>query len=120
MAEQYRSFGALGLEKRTPLDADLAVPALGARLHDKSTNIRVACARGLAAFGTNSSPFVKDLIQLVQSENEGVRWSSANALGKIGPAAKPAIPVLKAALARNRTNAIWALSQIEQNSKNAK
>jgi len=100
VAEQYRSFGALGLEKRAPLDVGMAVPAFGACLHDKSANIRIACARGLAAFGTHGIPFVEDLIQLVQSENEGVRWAAANALGKIGPAARAAIPALRTALAR--------------------
>ncbi len=64
---------------------------------------------------------VSALIHKLKDKDTDVRWRAAYALGRIGPAAKEAVPVLIATLKDKevRTNAVFALGEIGPAAKEA-
>jgi len=68
-----------------------AVPVLAEALNSKFANYQEPAGTTLAAIGL---PAVPALIEALKSGNSGTRASAAKALGKIGPAAKEAMPAL--------------------------
>ena len=66
-------------------------------LNDRDESVRMVTAEALASLGTEAAPALSGLIQAAQlaGEHIHVQRSLAKALGAIGPAAAPAIPVLE-------------------------
>lgn len=57
---------------------------------------RVAAAYAIASMGAEGKPAVPALLENLKSDNNTVRYSSALALGEIGPPAVEAVPGLEA------------------------
>jgi hypothetical protein len=57
----------------------------------------------LSVLGDKAAPYVPFLLERFEAAGPNLRWQIADSLGKIGPAARPAIPQLKAALAEDDT-----------------
>jgi hypothetical protein len=83
---------------------------------------------GIRDIGTNAVRAVPVLISLFQTEtnNEFLLRLTAEAIGRVGPAARPAVPILIRALADRRPNMLWvkrecaiALSRIGPSAKEA-
>jgi hypothetical protein len=87
-----RGLAALGVAGRKE-----AVPRLTALLADEDENVRLASAESLAAAGPAAAPAVAALMQAAQRPGEHVQVLRpiAKALGRIGKAAEPALPVLE-------------------------
>jgi HEAT repeat protein len=87
-----RRFAALALGE-IGADAKGAVPALAAALRDREKRVVEAAATALGSMGSEG---VKPLAALVKdpSKEPALRARAAESLGKIGPAAKSAVPVL--------------------------
>ncbi|HEX7896905.1 MAG TPA: HEAT repeat domain-containing protein [Planctomycetota bacterium] len=115
--------------------AKAAVPALVKLLKDKDVDVRLAAASALAAIepgnaailpavvaelkgeqrktaaevlGDLGAPGVPALIDALKDADAGVRWSAAESLGRIGVAAKAAVPALTAALDDKEVRSIAA------------
>lgn len=90
-----------------------------------STPDRDAVVRPLSAYRASAVEAVPKLIEILQAEQNdmGVRWNAARTLGKIGPAAKSAIPTLIAVLKDSevllREHAAEALGDIGPDSAEA-
>jgi hypothetical protein len=91
-----RGLAALGLKEAGPA-ALRALGALGARLRDDDTGVRMMAATAFAAMGRRAAPAVPALIAAagVRDEHVHVLRSVADALGAIGPAAASAAPALE-------------------------
>lgn len=86
-------------------DAKPAVPALHKALRDSDGSVRSAAAETLWNLECDIDavmPTLNDLLEKDRSEYD--RWFAAHALGKIGPAAKAAIPHLTASLTEKSVN----------------
>src|SRR5579859_5871605 len=133
-------------------DAHSAIPDLAAALHDHSDRVRIQVSLALFKIGpeaaeavdalaealTDSHPQVRvnaalaliDAMTQVENSkkvrpiNISVRCQAARALGKIGPEARDAVPVLADALLDQdphvRQNAAFALGQIGHDARAAK
>lgn len=86
------SIAAIGLQ------AD-SVPSLLQLLRRTSSAGRGLVAQALGRLGADSREAVPDLIAAALDARPDVRWRAIWALGQIGPPAKPAVTVLRAALA---------------------
>jgi HEAT repeat protein len=73
-----------------------------------SSDAKQAALSELAAGGKNSTAAVNDIVPLLKDEDAVVRRLAAYALGQIGPAAKVAIPSLKAMLTETDINSVTA------------
>jgi hypothetical protein len=128
--EAVRQIGTKGIPLLVQMlrqrDSKLKVWLLGfAQKHGLSKRLHLAPARernfeasrAFIALGDLASGAVPDLVQAYrENENIDCRGAIADALGWIGPGAKPAIPLLlEAATNANskvRANALWALGEI--------
>ncbi len=74
-----------------------ALPALSAALRDEDANVRLMSANALAGLGPQAAPAVPRTTAAcaVPGEQVHVLRSCATALGAIGKAARPALPVLQ-------------------------
>jgi HEAT repeat protein len=85
-----RVTAAAALERYGPA-AKEAVPALGAAAaRGADADTQVWAMRALVAVGTDASEAIPDLIAALSGKEPRVRWTAAEALGKLGPGAKPA------------------------------
>jgi len=75
-----------------------------------STDEKAAALTELATAGPGAAAAVNDLIPLLKHEDYVVRQLTAYALGKIGPAAKSALPALKAAMTDSQVSVVTALN----------
>jgi hypothetical protein len=91
-----RGLAAVAL-RNCGLCAEPVLPALVERLKDADQNVRIAAADAIAKLGEKAAPAVAALIEAAESQNmhPHVQRSVAAALGAIGPAASPALPVLE-------------------------
>jgi HEAT repeat protein len=76
----------------------ISVPVLVECLTDKDWENQERAAIRLGLMGRKSINAVSQLTWLVRSPSQSVRWSAARALGRIGPGARDALPVLEKAL----------------------
>ncbi|MCP5086039.1 MAG: tetratricopeptide repeat protein [Rhodobacteraceae bacterium] len=67
-----------------------------AGLQDTSVNTRIKAAEMIARFGPRGSEAVPALIDMLGDEKKSIRLAAVVALGKIGTAAEPALPELRA------------------------
>jgi len=95
-----------------------ALDALIARLKDPDENVRMMSAEAIARQGKRAARAVPQLIALCEdaSQHVHVLRSAANALGAIGPEARPALPALRKleAMPRARWAARAAIAQISR------
>ena len=95
------------------------VPAQVAQLKG-GTDAQANALSELAAGGPNSASAVKDIIPLLKSDDTVIRRLAAYALCQIGPAAKAALPDLKALMQdadiSTATTAINAMNAIDPSS----
>jgi HEAT repeat protein len=90
-----RGLAAVAL-RNCGLCAEPALPALIERLKDADQNVRIASADAIAQLGEKAAPAVSALIEAAQPDmHPHVLRSIAAALGAIGPAASPALPLLE-------------------------
>lgn len=83
-----------GGSKDTPtIDVGAKIQQLKGSTEEQSTALTE-----LAAAGAQAEPAIDQLIPLLKHEDHEIRQLAAYALGQIGPAAKRAVPALKAAL----------------------
>jgi predicted alpha-1,2-mannosidase len=110
-----RGLAAVALRDAGPR-ASSALPKLIAELKDSDENVRLMTAQAIAAQGGAAVSAVPALIEAcgVRGEHVHVQRSLAVALGAIGPAAKPALPVLEelAKIPRVETYAVAAMESI--------
>ena len=100
----------------------MAVPVLVECLNDKDSSVRIAAAEALFKIGgPETKEAMSALTNLLKSKNYSDRVGAAVALGRIGPAAKAAIPALNELLRDEvklvHTTAAEALEKIEANKK---
>ena len=101
----YRSAFALGSI------GPIALPKLRPALKNPDSRIRSGVAKALGWFGEKAAPAIPGLVELLNDENENVRFHAAETLGKIGP---PAIPALRKCLqGTNRQLQLSALSAVQ-------
>jgi hypothetical protein len=79
------------------LNISSALPALVAAFRDSDASVRAWAAEAVGNIGEGAAGAVLALIGLL-NRDEGARNSACLALGRIGPAAKAAIPALRRAL----------------------
>lgn len=95
------------------LEPDGAVPALIGALRDKDRDVRfaVADALGNKAFAPLAARSVPALVTALGDTDVGVGVEVIRALGKIGAAAAPSVPALRAMLGEtaDTTHRYWAL-----------
>jgi HEAT repeat protein len=93
---EVRSAAARALVRFGP-DLDPEIPALITMMERDETNVRKACALALEAAWPTPA-LVPTLIGFLKSRDRDVRFHAAQLLGRIGPDARAAIPVLIAVL----------------------
>jgi len=99
--------------------AEAAVPFLRERLRSGDPMQCLAASEALAKFGPDAKAAVPDLIELVKDVSGRRRHSAVyDALGEIGAAAAPAVPILQERLATEtnmwtRTDIVLALGRID-------
>jgi HEAT repeat protein len=99
--------------------AKQALPAMMAALADPDETYRSDAAVAIANFGSDAAPAVPNLVKLLQagSNGPGTMYAAAYALGRIGPAAKPALEKLRELTASEdelmATVAVWSALKIE-------
>lgn len=99
-------------------EAKAAVPRLGELLQSGSASVRMHAALALGGIGKQiGEPGVQDLVGALKDRSHIVRGAAATALGRLGDAARPAVPHLKAALDENRIDsrvaaveALWKIT----------
>jgi HEAT repeat protein len=80
---------------RVKLKPDILVPKLTAMLKESDCGIRWNGARNLSYYGSQAAPALSELLTIIENENcEGARSKAIEAIGRIGPAAKSAVPKL--------------------------
>ncbi|HVK16173.1 MAG TPA: HEAT repeat domain-containing protein [Fimbriiglobus sp.] len=89
-ATRKRAAVALG---RMGAAAKPAIPALIRAFSDEQN-----CAAAVDALGLIGPTAIPDLLEEMKKKEKPLRWRAAIALGRIGPAAKDAVPALVAAL----------------------
>jgi len=95
-----------------------ALDGLVSLLKDREAGVRMMTAEAIASIGAKSAPAVPSLVAAcdVAGEHPQVQRSLANALGAIGPAARPGLPALRRfqQIPRVRWNADAAIARIEK------
>ncbi len=117
---QVRAVAATALASVGPAGSE-AIPALQEML---STQDCLPALRALALYGSDAAPAIGKIVVLLQQEGDSeIRWNAANTLGKMGPAAKKAVPKLVAAMKDPeplvREHAAEALGEIGPDAKDA-
>jgi HEAT repeat protein len=79
-------------------DAEPAVPALSAALHDSDPQVRSLAALTLGKIGPAAEPAIPALVDMLKESDPRLRAAAATALGLFGPGAQDAIPALTEAL----------------------
>jgi N-sulfoglucosamine sulfohydrolase len=92
-----RYWAAVGLHALGRL-ADRATPALLAALSDRSAAVRIEAARALAELGERERALAL-LTKELEGADQRAALRAARALQMLGPAARPALPAMKRALA---------------------
>lgn len=82
-----------GCENKPKVNVTAQIAAL-----DGNSEAKQEALSQLAAAGPAATPAIAKLIELLKDSDPVVRRLSAYALGEIGPAAKSAVPAMKAAL----------------------
>jgi hypothetical protein len=102
-----RGLAAIELRARGK-DALPALDSLAAALRDRDANVRLMSANAIAAIGAPAAPAVAALVTAcsVPDEEVQVLRACASALGAIGPAAAPGLPVLREIAKQPRVS--WA------------
>jgi hypothetical protein len=95
-----RAAEALGELAEAP---DVALPALGSALTDLEIEVRQAAAEALGAYKTSAGQVVPLLMQALP--DRGTAAVAVLALGRLGPAAAPAVPALRRLAAVKDTDA---------------
>jgi HEAT repeat protein len=90
---------ALGRLKAFALRVPDALAALTAALADSEPQVCYAAVNALAGVRPKSEVTVPPPLKALQSDNVSVRETAAQALGWLGPLARPAVPALTRALA---------------------
>src|SRR5262249_3952486 len=93
---EVRARAADSLARIGPAGAD--AESFKRALRDPSLSVRVAAAAGLWELTHKPEPVLPVLIEGLASDDELVRSSAADTVGKLGPAAGPAVPSLVAML----------------------
>lgn len=111
-----RTLGQLGAAARA------AIPALQKRVaEDPELEVRIAAAAALAESGADAAPCVPCLLELFNEPHADARRTVLYALGRIGPLAREAIPLLRREIqqgpAADRALAAWALLQVQPDQK---
>jgi HEAT repeat protein len=70
------------------------VDAIVARLRDPNVEVRRAATHSLVEQPVNDQRVIKELTHNVSDKNPELRYESAEALGKLGPAANSSLPLL--------------------------
>ena len=86
LAQAAKFLGQIGPPARN------AVPALTACLKHSDKHLAQEACQALAQMETDALPAVPVLVEVVQNQQSPIRARAAFALGKIGPAAKIAVP----------------------------
>ncbi len=98
-----------------------AIPSLESLLHDGQPDVRQAAVLALARIGKYSGEMVGPLLELLQGPNDHDKFLAAKVLGRIGPAAREAIPLLQKERQEGQEDVKRAVSEalekIEQNAK---
>jgi HEAT repeat protein len=91
-----RAFALAGLSKLAPRGQE-AVPALTELLQDPTANpaLRVEAARVLWLMKQPAEPLVATLSEILSADKSPAGVQALELLGELGPAAKPAVPVLR-------------------------
>jgi len=66
-----------------------------AKLRDPDVEVRLAATHSLVERPVNNERVIEELTKNVSDKNTELRYESAEALGKLGPAAKSSVPLLK-------------------------
>lgn len=77
--------------KHGPVDV---APGISTELKSKQIAVRLSALRKLDDMGSGASPFVNDLITVVNGVHDGERLQALAILTSIGPEAAPAVPIL--------------------------
>lgn len=99
--------------------AKAALPDMVRALADSDETFQSDAAVAIASFGADAADAVPDLNKLLESATTapGTRYAAAYALGRIGPAAKPALGKLRELAATDdellATVAVWAALKID-------
>jgi HEAT repeat protein len=103
--------------------AKKAVPVLRAALKNPDAWFRISAAEALAKIGSHPEA-IQALIRTMEDSNDNWRGVAANALGRIGPKARVALPALRQALLRKDDDArpavaltIWRLQKSAKDHK---
>ena len=83
---------------RPPLDIRTSLAPLITALADTDDRVRELAAQAVGAIGSDASPAVPGLIELLGSGEEGSRNTACIGLAGIGPSASAALPALREAL----------------------
>lgn len=81
-----------------PIDAILA------RLHDPNVEVRRTTTHSLVEKPINDNRVIEELTKNVSDKSSELRYESVEALGKLGPAAKSSLPILKLRLQDGEKN----------------
>jgi len=94
-----RYWAVVGLLWRceTPGEVTKAREAVEKKLADPSPTVRIAVAQALCEWGEQDKGLAV-LVEMLGHKSDSVRLFAANALGAIGPKARPATPAIKASL----------------------
>jgi HEAT repeat protein len=90
-ANAAEALGSLGADGKS------ALPALLSALGDEGERVRQNALRAIIAIGPDATA-TQPLTNSLKDSDNLVRALSANALGQIGPSARPSIPALREAL----------------------
>jgi HEAT repeat protein len=112
-----RALGSLGTE------AKAAIPMLVQAMQTTDPTTRHLAAMALAAIA-DAKTAVPPLIDTLKDKESSVRLAAVQALGRLGPLAKPAVPGLIEVLQKDREAvvvgaAIWAVGEIGEGARDA-
>ena len=93
--EALRSIGKL--KQRAPLELEVVLPLLLAKMADPDPGVRAVRATYLGIIHEGAEEAVPALIKGLADQDAEVRRASAAALGSFGPEAAPALPALRKA-----------------------
>lgn len=78
--------------------------AIVSRLHDPNVEVRRTATHSLVERPFNDSRVIEELAKNTADKNSELRYESVEALGKLGPAAKSTVPLLKLRLQDTEKN----------------
>ena len=80
------------------------VDAIVAKLRDPNVEVRRAATHSFVEQPMNDNRVIEELTKNVSDKNSELRYESAEALGKLGPAAKSSLPLLRLRLQDGEKN----------------